>query len=54
MAVNAGAVGTAIDSLTVADGCAVFATTSATPTEVGIVVALTVAECVEFDWGLSS
>jgi hypothetical protein len=49
LTVNACAVGTALDSVTVADGCATVTTTSTTPTEVGVVVALTVAECVEID-----
>ena len=50
---NACAVGAALDSVTVADGCATVATSSITPTEVGVVAALTAAECVEFDSGLA-
>jgi hypothetical protein len=42
-------VGTASASATVADDGATVATTSPTPTEVGVVVALTEAECFEFD-----
>jgi hypothetical protein len=49
LVVNACAVGTARDSVSVADGCAAVATTLTAPTEVAGVVALTVAECVEFD-----
>jgi hypothetical protein len=49
LTVNACAVGTALDSVTDADGFATVATTSTTPTEVGAVVALTVAEYVESD-----
>jgi hypothetical protein len=45
-------VGTAVDLVTVADGCATVAATFAAPVEVvgddGAVVAVTVAECVEF------
>jgi hypothetical protein len=53
LTVNACAVGAALDSVTVVDDFATVAPTSATPTEGGVVVALTVAECVEFDLGLA-
>jgi hypothetical protein len=53
LTVNACAVGTSLDSVTVADGCATVASASTTPTGVGVVVALTVATCVEFDSGLA-
>jgi hypothetical protein len=51
--VNTCAVGAALDSVTVADGSASVASASTTPTAVGVVAALTVAECVEFDSGLA-
>jgi hypothetical protein len=46
---NACAVGAALDSAVVADACATGATTSRTPTEVGVVATLTVADCVDLD-----
>ncbi|MFL6081767.1 MAG: hypothetical protein ACJ74F_00870 [Mycobacterium sp.] len=49
LVLNACAVGPALDSVTLADGFARIPWTSTTPTEVGVVAALTVAECVEFD-----
>jgi hypothetical protein len=53
LSVNACAVGTALDLVVVADSCATVATTFAAPVAVvgddGVVVALTAAECVEFD-----
>jgi hypothetical protein len=53
LTVNACAVGTAVDLVTVADGCATVATIFAAPVAVvgddGAVAALTVAEWVEFD-----
>jgi hypothetical protein len=51
--VNVSAVDTAFDSVAVADDFPTGATISATPTEAGVVVALTVAECVEFDLALA-
>jgi hypothetical protein len=57
LTVNDWAVGTAVDLVTVADGCATVAATFAAPTEVvgddGATGALTAAECVEFDSGLA-
>jgi hypothetical protein len=56
LATNAFVVGTALDSVTVADDRVTVATASTTPTEVvgddGVVAALTVAECAEFDSAL--
>jgi len=53
LTVNACAVGTALDLVVVADGCATVATTFAAPMEVvgddGAVASLTVAGCVELD-----
>ena len=49
LVLNACAVGAALDSVTLVDGFATIPWTSTTPTEVGVVAALTVAECVEFD-----
>jgi hypothetical protein len=49
LTVNACAVGTALDTVAVADASATGAPASTTPTEVGVVAALTVAGCVEFD-----
>jgi len=46
---TARAVGAALDSVTVADGCATVATTWPAPTVLVGVVAFTVAECVEVD-----
>jgi hypothetical protein len=60
LAVNACAVVTALDWVTVVDGCATVASAFTTPEVAGVVdavdgddgvVALTAAECVEFDSG---
>jgi hypothetical protein len=53
LTVNACAVGAALGSMTVVDCFAAVVPTSTPPTGVGVVVALTVAECVEFDLGLA-
>lgn len=49
---NACAVGAALDSVSVADGCTTVAA-AATSAEAGVVAALTVAGCVEFDSDLA-
>jgi hypothetical protein len=49
LAWTACAVGTALDSVIVADGCATVATTGPAPMVLVGVVALTVPACVEFD-----